>query len=371
MHHVPFAQRYVARWLGALPALGPALAMLESSVLRAEIDVLQPGPPVWICGMARAGSTILLEVLNSVPSFTSHRYGDYPWLWTPYWRNWLRARLPQDVALASERAHRDRLTVTPESPEAFEEAFWMQAFPGRHDPSVDQRLASEQSSEHFDRTFDDHQRKLLLIRGAQRYLAKANYQLPRIAYLLRRYPEARFVISVREPFAQVESLRRQDALFRKLHAEDSAVSAHMARVGHFEFGPQKRAYNLGNDALTATIGDHFSRDETVAGFARQWAVQYGYALDLMHSDPAIAHACLWVGFDKLCADPANELARIARHVGVELIDAHRLVTDWTPRISAPAHPPIEWLVAQREDVEHVTGKLWQSIQPLLRTDVRG
>lgn len=367
MRHVPFAQRHLARWLGGMPALGPALARLESSVLRDEIDVLQPGPPVWICGMARAGSTILLEALNSVPGFASHQYGDYPWLWTPYWRNWLRARLPRSIAPASERAHRDRLKVAVESPEAFEEAFWMQGFPGRHDPSIDQRIAADHRNDQFDRSFDDHQRKLLLIRGAQRYLAKANYQLPRIAYLLRRYPEARFVIPVREPFSQVESLRRQDAWFRRLDEEDPAVCMHMTRVGHFEFGPQKRAYNLGDTALTASIVDYFADDKSVPGYARQWTAQYGYASDLMRNNPAIARACLWVGYDQFCANPANELARIAQHVGVESSDAQRLVNDWTPRISAPTYPPIEWSSEQRNDVEEVTGELWQSIQSLLRT----
>ena len=367
MRHVPFAQRHVARWLGWMPALAPALARLESTLLREEIDALQPGPPVWICGMARAGSTILLEALNSVPGFTSHQYGDYPWLWTPYWRNWLRARLPRSIAPASERAHRDRLKVTAESPEAFEDAFWMHAFPGSHDPLIDQRLAADHRNDPFDRSFDDHQRKLLLIRGARRYLAKANYHLPRIPYLLRRYPEARFVIPVREPFAQVESLRRQDAWFRELDEEDSAVSMHMARVGHFEFGPQKRAYNLGDTALTVSIGNHFARDEIVAGYARQWAAQYGYALNLIRGDSAIARTCLWVGFDELCADPANQLARISRHVGVESNDAQQLFNDWTPRISAPTPPLIEWSSEQRNDVEEVTGEFWQSIQPLLRT----
>lgn len=368
MRHVPFAQRHLAHWLGWVPALGPTLGRLESSVLRDEIEAVQPGPPVWICGMARAGSTILLEVLNSAPGFTSQQYGDYPWLWTPYWRNWLRARLPRSSPTASERAHRDRLAVTPESPEAFEEAFWMQAFPDRHDPNVDQRLIADLRNDRFDRRFDAHQRKLLLVRGANRYLAKANYQLPRIAYLLRRYPNARFLIPVRDPFEQVESLRRQDAGFRQLDEEDPAVSAHMARVGHFEFGPQKRVYNLGDAALTASIVDHFSRDESVAGYARQWVAQYGYALELMRSDPAIGRACLWVGYEQLCADPANELARITRHVGIETNDAARLVTDWMSRISAPSHPPIDWSASQRDDVERVTSALWRSIQPLLHAD---
>ena len=224
VRHVPFAQRRLAPLLARFRGLGPRLARWESAAVMDRIGDLESQTPVWICGMARSGSTILLHMLDALPSFTTHRYSDYPWMWTPYWWNHLYARLPLAPARKQERAHRDAIEVTPQSPEAFEEMFWMHFFYGRHDPAISQVLDGETHNEEFQRFFDQHQRKVLAIRGARRYLAKANYQLARLGYLHRLYPKARFVIPVRNPRAQVDSLIRQDDLFCRLNSEDSAVS---------------------------------------------------------------------------------------------------------------------------------------------------
>lgn len=365
MSHVPFAQRHIARWISRWPALGPRAAAAESTVLRDAIAAFEPGPPVWICGMARAGSTILLEVLNDAPGFTAHQYGDYPWLWTPYWRNWLRERLPGRPQAARERAHADRLRVTPSSPEAFEEVFWMHFFKNRHDPETSQVLDRGTSNPAFERFLDEHHRKLLFARGANRYLGKANYQLARLGYLHRLFPAARFVIPVREPLAQVHSLIRQDLRFRRLHADDAAVGLHLARIGHFEFGPQKRAFHLGDAAVTRAIAEDFAAGRTASAYARQWAAQYGFAARCLAADAGLADACLWVGYERLCADPTMELERIGRHVGLSMEDATTLARRWAGRISAPPRTAADLEDAAVTAIGDIAMPVWSGLQPLL------
>jgi hypothetical protein len=362
MQHVPFSQRRFAALLAAFPGLGPRLARWESASVREDIDALGPGRPVWICGMARSGSTVLLEMLNALPEFTSHRYSDYPWQWTPYWWNHLHARLPMPPATRMERAHRDRIEVNRESPEAFEEIFWMRFFPGRHDPAVNQVLDADTQATAFARFLDDHQRKLLAVRGATRYLAKANYHLPRLRLLHRLYPEARFVIPVREPLAQVASLVKQDALFTRLDREDSAVSAHLARIGHFEFGPHKRALNLGDGRETEAIAACFARADMAEGYARQWVVQYGHAWRRMRDDPALASACLWISHDRLCADPAAELQRLATHLDLSDSDRQALVDEWSPRLSRPDYYAPSFAERDAARIREITAPLWQELQ---------
>ena len=323
---------------------------------------MRPGPPVWICGMARSGSTVLLEMLNGLPDFTSHRYSDYPWLWTPYWWNHLLARLPLRAPKPQERAHRDRILVSRDSPEAFEEIFWMHFFPHRHDPAVSQVLDADIDAEAFARFFDQHQRKLLLVRGAQRYLAKANYQIPRLGLLHRLYPRGRFVIPVREPLAQIASLIRQDALFARLDREDPAVSAHLARVGHFEFGPHKRALNLGDEAEAAAIAQCFARGALAEGYARQWVAQYGHALRRVRAVPALADACLWMSHERLCATPQAEMRRLGGHVGVGDAGCESLVQNWASRLSPSDRAAPEIAVGQHEHLRALTAPLWEELQ---------
>ena len=47
--------------------------------------------------------------------------------------------------------------------------------------------------------YRDHIRKLLWLRGGRRYLSKGNYNTTRIAYLARLFPDARFIVPVRDP----------------------------------------------------------------------------------------------------------------------------------------------------------------------------
>lgn len=362
--HVPFGQRHVARWLFAARGLGPRLAALESAVLRDAIDNVDEQPPLWVCGMARAGSTLLLEAIVDMPGHTAHHYGDYPWLWTPYWRNWLRQRMPGAPSGRRERTHGDRLLVNASSPEAFEEIFWMHFLPGRHDAAVDQRVAADFRDAAFERHFDDHRRKLLSIRGATRYVAKANYQLARIAWLHARHPQARFVIPVRDPVGQVASLVGQHRLFCRLHDEDPAVGAHLARVGHFEFGPQRRVHHLGDVDATRMIEECFARGDDAAGYARQWAVQYGQALDAIEQVPTLGDACLWVRYDRLCADPRRELVRIARFIGIADEACGPWLTRWAGSISAPTSTREAFDPEALSDIAAATDATWQRVQAL-------
>ena len=327
-----------------------------------DIEGVQSGAPVWICGMARSGSTVLLEMLNELPEFTSHRYSDYPWLWTPYWWNRLHARLPLRPTPKHERAHQDGMAVNRDSPEAFEEIFWMRFFEKRHDPKASQVLEADTEVAAFSRFFEQHQRKLLAVRGASRYLAKANYQVARLGLLRHLYADARFVIPVREPLAQVASLIRQDALFSRLDREDPAVSAHLARIGHFEFGPHKRAFNLGSNEETAAITACFERGDLAEGYARQWVAQYGFAMRRLSADAELASACLWLSHDRICADPRNELLRLGNHLGLAEDVRQSLVDNWAHRLRPSKAGTSTLSAAESDRVRALAEPLWHELQ---------
>jgi hypothetical protein len=204
-------------------------------------------------GLARAGSTILLEWLGRHPDCATHRYKDYPLVHIPYWWNAFLSRTPQRSAGPAERAHADRILITPESPEAFEEVLWMSFFPGLHSPEHSNVIDGGIRHPHFESFYRDHIRKLLLVRGGRRYLSKANYHVTRLEYLQLLFTDARFVIPVREPVWHIASLMKQHRLFCEQEAANVKALAHMQRVGHYEFGLDRRPINPGDDARTAEI----------------------------------------------------------------------------------------------------------------------
>ncbi len=333
---VSFGDRVAGAIHAAMPSLGPMLARLESSTLSDEIAQSPVRKPIYVCGLARAGSTLLLETLNAHSATTSHRYADYRMLWTPYWWNWLRTRASglKQTTLA-ERAHGDRIRVSFESPEAFEEVLWMRYYPCLHQQHSPEALGAEHFVPAFDRVLRDHISKLTAVRGASRYLAKANYHVNRIALLARMFPDARFVVPVREPVSHVASLVRQNRLFSDAGRHSPAVRRHLQRVGHFEFGLDKRATVLGDGAAArASIADWSSGAEAL-GYARQWASVYQQLVDTLDTHEPLRRSVLLVRYEVLCSDAVASLQSVFAHCDLLDGEAHALIAQRAVSISSP------------------------------------
>jgi hypothetical protein len=358
---VPPFDRLVGAFAARWPRFMQRLGDWETSVLHDEIAAKRIVSPVYVCGLARAGSTVLLELLAAAPEFTTHRYSDYPLLWTPYWWNWLRARLPLPSVQPHQRAHQDRIAVTLDSPEAFEEVLWMHFFAGRHDPRVDQVLSAQSENAAFVTFYTMHMRKLLAVRGAQRYLAKGNYNLTRIAYLRQLFPDARFIIAVREPLAHVASLVKQDRLFSAWAKDDPAIARHLARCGHFEFGPHKCAVNVGDAEQAQSIQASFDTNQPALGYARQWAATYGWLMRTLTNDAELARTCRLVDYGLLCAEPQAELEKIYSHAGVEVSLSTTLSHHHAARLTLPDYYQAGFSASESALIERETTQVWRKI----------
>jgi hypothetical protein len=224
-------------------------------------------------------------------------------------------------ARGADPSHRDGIAITPESPEAFEEVIWMAFFPVLHDPAQSAVLPSTARHPEFEAFYRDHIRKLVRIRGGRRYLSKDNYNVSRLEYLLELFPDARFVIPVRDPVWHIASLMKQHALFCAGEERHPEALRHMQRVGHFEFGLDRRAINVGDPASLVQITDAWARGDEVEGWARYWAYIYGHLADRLAATPALKQASLVVWFEELCRSPRAMLDRTLAHCRLDAAPA--------------------------------------------------
>lgn len=332
--------RLCSRLLHATRGACVWLADRESALLGDALDQVPLREPIFIAGVARSGSTLLLEALAALPGLASTRYCDFPPVWFPYWWTRLREQLPLPPAVPRMRAHGDGIEVTPLSPEACDELLWMHFFPGRHDPTVDQRLSVADRQPDFDGFYARHIRKLLLARGGNRYLCKGNYNLLRLPYLRSLFPDARFVVPIRSPASQVHSLLRQHRRFSRLAERWPSVGDQLALSGHFEFGPQRRAECVHSDTAAA-IEAAFAAGDDIAGYARQWASSYGVLAGWLDSDPKLAEQLLVLPHERLCADPAGTLRVLGEHCRLEPGQGEAWIADWCTRIRGTAERALD------------------------------
>ncbi|HEX5078710.1 MAG TPA: sulfotransferase [Geminicoccaceae bacterium] len=317
------------------PTLLLRLGRWEASWAADDLAGQSIDRPIYVTGLARSGSTILLELLAAHPEVATHQYRDFPLIPIPLWWNWFLERASRAEIPPVERAHKDRIAVTPESPEAMEEVLWMTFFPDCHDAARSNLLGAQHSAPGFEAFYRDHIRKLLLLRQGRRYVAKGNYNVSRLGYLRTLFPDACFVVPVRDPVGHIASLMKQHRLFCAEETRDSRILDHMRRSGHFEFGLDRRPINFGDLATVRRIETLWQEGREVEGWAHYWASVYGHVADLLERDRAVAERTLLVHYDDLCARPDAILERLYRHCGFEVAEATR--REQAARIAAPTY----------------------------------
>ncbi len=348
--HVPTGLHLASKLVAGTAGFWKALGNLETSTLASELSSQPIVKPIFVSGVARSGSTILTEVISQHPQVACHHYSDFPMTWIPYWWNSLRKHLPLPKQEPQERAHRDRLMITADSPEAIEEVLWMHFFPGSHQRDRSHVMDSQENHSQFEKYYRDHIQKLLAVRHRQRYLAKNNYHVTRLEYLLKLFPDARFIIPIRDPVQQVASLLKQHRLFGQQNAEDSRVSRQLQLSGHYEFGPLRCPIIVSDDRR-----EHYSQDlDDIAWYASQWADIYGYLHKRMNDNQTLANACLVVRYEDTCSETVKNLERIFTHLGLDDDRGEKVIAACAPTISAPVYYQPDFTAAQEALIQEVT-----------------
>ena len=110
----------LALGLGAVAELSFDIDQRLASI---DVEAVRRERHVFVSGLARAGTTVLMRRFHASGVYRSLTYRDMPFVLAPnLWRR-LNAGGGGDLK-KSERAHGDRILVNAESPEAFDEVFW-------------------------------------------------------------------------------------------------------------------------------------------------------------------------------------------------------------------------------------------------------
>lgn len=286
----------------------------ETKWLRSRLAQINIDRPVFIAGLARSGTTIVLEKLTSLPGVATHRYRDFPFVMTPvFWNRYLR--VAGGKQRSAERPHQDGIKINRDSPDAFEEPIWQQFFPNLHKPEYAHVLNAELSNPEFERFYREHIQKILLLRNGNRYVSKGNYNLPRIEYLGRLFNDALFVVPIRHPFSHIQSLVRQHQLFGEYAQDDPNSPDYLRAVGHYEFGEQRQPINIGKNCAERTLAAWQNGNEAL-GYAIQWAETYRYVADLCATKSELENRIRIIRFEDLCTAPDAQFASLLAFTGL-------------------------------------------------------
>ena len=311
---VPGAFYWSVRGVNAAAPLFVSLGNLESRMLSGRISTMKVDRPVYICGLPRAGTTITLQMLSEHPDVATHKYADFlmpymPWIW-----NQVFPRIPVDAMRKPvPRIHRDRIQVTRDSAEMGEEILWEHFFPFIHDEANYSVLDQTTSNPAFERFYNEHLLKLALVRGRSRYVSKAIMCVVRMQYLRKMFPDARFLLYIRNPLDHIASILKQDRIWAEIEKDDPRQIEIIELTGHHEFGPNQVMANVGRPEELREIRTLFNSGRTVESRARYWSYVYGFVAGQLQADPELARRVLLVRYEDLCTDSGTTIDRILAH----------------------------------------------------------
>jgi len=315
---VPGPFYWSVRGVHAAAPVFVALGNLESQLLARRLATQRVDRPVYICGLPRAGTTITLQMLSEHPDVVTHKYADFlmpymPWVW-----NKVFPRIPVNAMRKPvPRIHRDRIEVTRDSAEMGEEILWEHFFPQIHDETNYSVLDGTISNPAFERFYREHLCKLALVRGRDRYVSKAIMCVVRMQYLRKLFPDARFLLYIRNPIDHVASLIKQDRIWAEIEQSDPRQIEIIELTGHHEFGPHQVMANVGDPQTLREIRQLFDEGRWAESRARYWAYVYGFVARQLDADPQLARQVCIVRYEDLCSDSLPTIDRILAHTELD------------------------------------------------------
>jgi hypothetical protein len=146
---------------------------------------------------------------------------------------------------------------------------------------------------------------------------------------------------------------KQHALFCEGERRNPPALRHMQRVGHFEFGLDRRPINTGDPAGLAEIVAAWDRGAEVEGWARYWGQIHGHIADRLDANPRLRDATLVVRFEDLCRAPRETLGAVLDHC--RLPDRDGLLDQMAATIRFPSYYAPQFTPAEREAIARWTG----------------
>lgn len=289
------------------------LALNYTSILHASFDIERKkinvqsnhdSHHVFVCGLARAGTTALMRSLYESDFFASLTYQDMPFVMAP--NLWSKITKKSKKTLRKgERVHGDGVIVNEKSPEALEEVFWRMAQGSdyvQHAALVPMIAQPE--------TQDDFREYVALILhryGKKRYLCKNNNNILRLTSIKSAFPHATIIIPYRDPVQQAISLHNQHQRFRN---PDRFTRHYMRWLVHYEFGIDHRPFHLDNKEKI------YKNPDDLHYWIEQWVHVYSYVL----AQPK--HLSLYfVGYENLCLKTEKTWAALCEKVALADVPA--------------------------------------------------
>ncbi|MFX0126401.1 MAG: sulfotransferase, partial [Candidatus Hodarchaeota archaeon] len=196
---------------------------------------------------------------------------------------------------------------------------------------------------------------LLINQNATRYLAKNNYNVARMEYIQKLFPDVKFICIIRDPFNHIASLAKQDRVLKEVELENSLLLDWTKIIGHREFGSARVCINLDNLNTIQRIRLLWNQKNTyIEGWAVYWDEVYSYILKKLRTNPKLAKASLIIRYEDLCKSPEEIIDKILEHIEVNPNSFKETKKHYCRKLHEPTYYNPKYTKKEQEKITHIT-----------------
>ncbi len=290
-----YLEKFLLKIVFRFEFLNRVLFDIENVFLKKKINL---NNKIFITGLPRSGTTILLNTIYSSEIFASITYRNMPFILSP--NIWFFFTKFLKKSTSTERAHRDGIKINIDSPEAFEEVFWKIFL--KKEYIKDKKLVEHNLK---DEVLNEYEKYLELIcqgKKKNNYISKNNNNILRINDLSNYFKNSKFIIMYRDPLNHCTSLKKQFFHFEEMHRKDNFFQTYMSFLGHYEFGLNYKSLLL----------DEIEEDKNNLDYwLKKWSLVYSHLLNFKEKKNII-----FLSYEKFCENPEFSLRKILNNNGI-------------------------------------------------------
>ena len=280
---------------------------LENKIYNKKIIDYRNNQHIFISGLARSGSTLLLNLLYNSIEYCSLTYNDMPFILAPNLWSKIFKNSQKNTNLA-KRAHNDLIKININSPESFEEVFWKMMLENKY--IAKKNLIKIKITKQQIEKFNNFINLICLEYQKKNYLSKNNNSILRIEDILAHFNNSFFIIPFRHPVHQANSLLNQHIRFKKIQLKNKFIKNYMNWLGHYEFGLNHLSFKLEN------LNQTYNKDSTNY-WLLNWIHYYSYVLKF-YNNSKNNNRIIFINYEKVCALKYNYLNKLEKKLNLKI-----------------------------------------------------
>ena len=266
---------------------------IEKLIFRNKLKDVSKNNHIFINGLARSGSTILMRSIFETKEFSALTYRDMPFIISP--NIWSKISNKFKKQKAVERLHGDNILIDLDSPEQLEEAFW-KLKNGKIYILKDALKSYSVSTD----SLEDYKKfiNLVIIKYKKNnYITKNNNNILRLSSIKNTFPNCLILIPFRDPVNQSYSLLNQHILFKKIQKKNIFTKKYMSFLAHHEFGLLQKPFLFDNKHE-----QNYLEKESINYWLEQWVYVYE---NLSKQELLNSKNVFFICFEELLSNPKN------------------------------------------------------------------